>query len=134
MFQRFKREHRGAFSESQAITMGVKWTARGWRQGLKRIEAGKNQLAQGVITASEHPLGVATPHQFPGVPDSVGPGSAGVADDGDWPTKAEGVHDIQRLALRLIMENAGRLAGPGFRELDGLPIKGLAEVHSAAGR
>src|SRR5215469_3127032 len=114
MLERLQRQQGCAFAQRKAITMRIKWTAGGWRQSLKRIEPGEDQFAQSIVATGEYTLRVTAPQQFPRVADSIGARSAGISDDRNRASKTERVHDIQRLTLRLIMKNPGRLSASGF--------------------
>ena len=100
---------------------------------MQRIKPGKNQLAERIVAASQNAFRPPAPQQFPGVPDGVRAGSAGVGDDGDRAAKAEGIGQIQRLPLGLVMNHPGGLPSMPVRCTDGLAIIVFSQAHSAAG-
>src|SRR3989442_13722078 len=61
-----------AFAQGKAIARGVKWAAFCGREGLQRIEAGKNKLAQGVVTAGQNSLGLSGSNQVEGMAQGIG--------------------------------------------------------------
>lgn len=112
--------------------MRIERTALRRRQRLQRIESGKNQLANGVVTAGQNAFRLAASNQIERVADCIRAGSASVGDDRNRTLKRKRFEEIQRLLLCLIMDDASGLAGVMMRSLDGLAIIGFAQTHSAA--
>src|SRR5258708_683993 len=90
-------------------------------------------MAQSLVTTGEQALGLTAPHQLPAMAYRIGARSARVGDDGYRAAESEGLLQVQRLALRLIMNHAGRLSSARLRRPDGLSIHCLAQAHLAAG-
>src|SRR5205823_3373439 len=103
------------------------------RKCLQRIESGKNQMTQRVVTAGNHLASLTTTNEFPGMTDGICSRSAGVGNDGQRTGAAQVFCDVKALALRLIMSDASRLAPPGDGRFDCLAIIILPECHTAAG-
>src|SRR5947207_11071747 len=89
LFQRFQRQDRGAFTNSESVAMSVERPATGRRQCLQRIKAGKDELTESIVAARQNAMSVAASQQLPGMSDRVRARGAGVGDDGDGTGEAE---------------------------------------------
>src|ERR1051326_4647938 len=67
----FQRHYRRSFTKCQAIAVRIKWAALRWRERLQRIKAGEDELAQSVVAASQHALGLACSNQVKGVAQRI---------------------------------------------------------------
>ncbi len=91
-------------------------------------------MAQGVITAGESAFSLAGAKQFPRMANRVGAGSAGIGDQRDRAAKTEGISEIKRLSLCLIMSDARCLVFVKTRLRGGLAKIAFPKAHSATGR
>jgi hypothetical protein len=67
------------------------------------------------------------------MPDRIGPGGAGIGNDGHGPLKPEGRGQVQGLPLSLILDDAAGLATRYAGLLHCLPVIVLALGHPATG-
>src|SRR5260370_29314268 len=109
MIERFQRQDGRAFPKRETVALRVERPALRGRKRLERIEAGEDQLAQRIVTAGEDALGLPGADERGGVPNGVGAGSAGVADDRERAAESKGLAQFAGLALRLVFHHPGRL-------------------------
>src|SRR5206468_2534181 len=84
--------------QGQAIALRVEGPALRGRQRLERVEAGKNELAQRIIAARQHPLRAAAANQGKRMANRIGAGSAGIGYDCDWAAETESTGQVKRVA------------------------------------
>ena len=130
----FQREHRRTFTQRESVAVRVERTTPRRRQGLKRIETREDQLTERVVTARQHPLGVAVANQIEGVTDGVRTRRAGVGDESKRPAKAKCRRKIDPLLLHLILRDARRLPSLARWFADGLAVIGFPGVHATTRR
>src|SRR5207247_256215 len=109
LFQRFQRQDRGALTNGKSVAMNVERPATGRGQRLQRIKAGKDELTERIVATGQNAKRAASSHQLPRVSDRVRAGGASIGDDCDLAGETEGVGQIQRLTLSLVMDHARRL-------------------------
>ena len=129
----FQCQNGSAFADGQAIAVRVEGAALSGGERLQGIETGEDHLTESVVAAGQNALAVTASQKFPGVADGVGAGSASVGDDGDRAAETESVGEIERLALRLILDDASGLASVDMRRFECLAVIRFAQTHSAAG-
>ena len=134
MVEGFQRQNGRPFTQRQTVALSVERPALRGGKRLERIEAGEDQLAQRIVTAGEDALGKPGADQRGGVPNGVGAGSAGVADDRHRTAEAKGLAQFQGLALRLILHHARRLLAVAEGFADCLAKIIFPHSHPAAGR
>ena len=89
-------------------------------------------MTKRIVAAGQNFFRAAIFDLFKCVADGVGAGSAGVGNNGHRPAKIKRVAQIQRLPLRLIMDDTRGLFFENAGRTDGLAKVFLAERHFAA--
>lgn len=129
----FQNDQAGTFPQRKAIAVGIKGPGHRGAEGLQGIEAGENQLAEGIVTSAQHGGRIAAPDQTGGMGDRIGSRGTGIGNNREGSVDSESPLHHGGLLLGLVKNGPGGLAPRGWRSCLGLTVKGFPERHASGG-